>query len=266
MKKITALLLIFVMSLALVSCAVNAQDRDKPIEEKSISIDVTARIDAKNPEAVPGGGPLVDMMAPYKTEEEKYEASEVVVRAKVLSANYVLDKHASLSTKSTLKILQSYKGGLKVGEVLTVWELEGFIPSDVFSKAISLDKFGKIPTGEMKSELVDHRAYDFKVMEKDEEVILYLAKVPEYAELGAEYGDNCYGLVRMWQGKLLYDENYDAYIPYVPLEELAPASAYKTDIKSKYSVAQYGKNENGVQARIFTLEEFNEFAESMNNR
>lgn len=267
MKKTISVFLAAALALTLAACGAkeNGGTNLKISGENSApaAVDITSPVKAKADGAVLTEGGDLSMRSPYKTEAEKYEASTEVIRGRVISSEYVLERAATVFTKSTVEILQSYKGSLAAGDIIQVREMGGFIPNDVYVKAIHKEKFGEDLKGEISTEILDKRFYGAKVMEKDEEVILYLSKIPKDAKLEEEYGDNCYGLLRVWQGKLLYNEEYDAYIPFVPEEELAPKSECE-NISAKYAPARYGTLKNGIQPRIFTLEEFNAFAEEMN--
>lgn len=270
MKKIISLIMTAVLSVTFAACGIKNNDTNTKQKINTnnqindFSVDVVSPVKAKDEASIMQNSGELSMVSPIKTEEEKFEKAEIIIRGKVKASKYVLSRPAGLvSTKATVEVLQSYKGDLKVGEVITTRELGGFIPNDVYAKAIHKEKFGEDLKGEISKEILDKRFYGAKVMEKDEEVILYLSKIPKDAKLEEEYGDNCYGLVRAWQGKLLYNEEYDAYIPFVPEEELAPKSECE-NISAKYAPARYGTLKNGIQPRIFTLEEFNAFAEEMN--
>lgn len=215
-------------------------------------VDITGAVAAKQKSATQSQSGIADMVSPYKTDKDKLAVSGVcVIRGKVESTQYVLDGSTVL-TKSKLIIEESFKGELQVGSEIFVRELGGFVPSDVLNNAISKEKFGISSNADSDSEIIDVRIEDFKVMEKDEEVILFIVPI----ENASDEFSGCYDLLRLWQGKLLFDSSCGAYVPYVPEDELS------NDIKdnsAKIKIKSNGKKPDGVQARIYTLDEFREF-------
>ncbi|MGN1479792.1 MAG: hypothetical protein ACI4XH_08495 [Acutalibacteraceae bacterium] len=215
-------------------------------------VDITGAVAAKQKSATQSQSGIADMVSPYKTDKDKLAVSGVcVIRGKVESTQYVLDGSTVL-TKSKVIIEESFKGELQVGEGVYVRELGGFVPSDVLNDAISKEKFGTSGNAESDSQIIDVRIENFKVMEKDEEVILFIVPI----ENASDEFDGCYDLLRLWQGKLLYDSSCGAYVPYVPEYELS--SEIKDD-SAKIKIKNYGQSPDGVQARIYTLDEFREF-------
>ncbi|MGN1169353.1 MAG: hypothetical protein ACI4RB_04450 [Acutalibacteraceae bacterium] len=219
---------------------------------QSTGIDITGAVAAKQSTAVQSAGGKADMVSPYKTDKDKIAVSRVcVIRGKVESTQYVLDGSTVL-TKSKVIIEESFKGELKAGDEIYVRELGGFVPSDVLNDAISKEKFGISGNTDSDLQIVDVRIENFKVMEKDEEVILFIIPIDNASD---EF-DGCYDLLRLWQGKLLFDSSCGAYVPYVPEYELS--SDIKDD-SAKIRIKCNGQNPDGVQARIYTLDEFREF-------
>lgn len=219
---------------------------------QSTGVDITGAVAAKQSTAVQSAGGKADMVSPYKTDKDKLAVSGVcVIRGKVESTQYVLDGSTVL-TKSKVIIEESFKGELKSGDEIYVRELGGFVPSDVLNDAISKEKFGISGNSDSDSQMIDVRIENFKVMEKDEEVILFIVPIKNASD---EF-DGCYDLLRLWQGKLLFDSSCGAYVPYVPEYELS--SDIKDD-SAKIKIINNGQNPDGVQARIYTLDEFREF-------
>ena len=68
-------------------------------------------------------------------------------------------------------------------------------------------------------------------MEKGEDVILFVYPI-NYSDI-EDFKTDSYQLLRAWQGKLLFNEEYGVYAPYIPENELPY-----------------------VRARSYTLEEF----------
>lgn len=224
------------------------------------SIDVTLAVSAKNDKSLKIDMGDVSMSNPIETDEEKFEiTNSVVLRGKVVNSHYVLDG-STVYTKSEVEIIDCYQGNLAEGDTIFVRELGGFVPSGVYSNAIHSEKYGDniIMDDNVESETLDVRIEDFKVMETSEEVILFLVPVTQSSL--DEFTNGCYDLIRMWQGKLLYDEEYDAYVPYIPEYELASDITNNT---STYQVKNSNSSGGTVQAKIYSLEEFESFAESI---
>lgn len=222
---------------------------------EKVYFDVTATVPAKNVKAGESARSIVDLIPPYKTDKDKLAVNGVcVIRGKVVSSDYLLEG-STVYTKSNVKIEEVFKGNLNNRNTITVREMGGFVPFNVLSRAIEKEKYGT--ETEKKSEytkIIDDRAGEFKVMEKDEEVILFVVPMKN----STKNLKGCYELVRLWQGKLLYNEELDAYVPYIPAEELCKDLH---DEDAKYSIKSVGEadNEYGVQARIYTLDEFRNF-------
>lgn len=223
-------------------------------------IDITMSVSAKNDKSVKIDMGDVSMSSPIVTDEEKFEIeNSVVLRGKVVDSHYVLDG-STVYTKSEVEIIDCYQGNLAEGDTIFVRELGGFVPSDVYSNAIHSEKYGNdiITDDNVESEILDVRIEDFKVLETSEEVILFLVPVTQSGL--DEFTNGCYDLIRMWQGKLLYDEEYDAYVPYIPEYELASEITNNT---STYQVKNSDSSNGTVQAKIYSLEEFESFAETI---
>lgn len=222
---------------------------------EKVYFDVTATVPAKNIKAGEFARSIVDLISPYKTDKDKLAINGVcVIRGKVLSSDYLLEG-SSVYTKSNVKIEEVFKGNLKNGDTITVREMGGFIPSDVLSRVIEKEKYGiETETKSESTKIIDNRADEFKVMERGEEVILFVVPIKNPPKNLKGY----YEPIRLWQGKLLYNSEIDAYIPYVPAYEL---SAKLNDDDATIRVKNVGeaKDDYGVQARIYTLDEFRNF-------
>lgn len=230
MKKILIVFSLITL-LCLTSCSNAAKSNTQPTNtSQNVSIDYTALIPAKmKSTTVPNMG-VGCMIAPYRTDAEMYDVDNaIVIRGEVVDSSYYLDDTASVYTMSEVSIISCYKGDLEESSVIKVREMGGFIPRGVLSNAISLEKFGVESDFKDDTEILDMRDCGNKVMEKGEKVILFLVKA-----------DDFYDPLRAWQGKLLYDEDTQLYVPYVPEEEI--------DL---------------IDAKAYTLEEFESFVETM---
>lgn len=261
MKKIFAILFSVVL---LTSCLVGCQGKkDNPgesstsdsesVSQKNVGYDVTKNVESKTVKGAKKQINTASLISPYKTDEEKLAIKDVcVIRGKVLSSDYFIDEIASVYTKSIVEIEEAFVGVLKTGEKVTIWESGGFVPTVLLSRAIAKEKFGIEPTDEpISNEITDDRLENDKVLEKGEEAILFVVPYGNDSEF---YGS--YGSIRLWQGKMLYDEKLEAYVPYVPADEL---SEELSDNDAKIKIKSVGKAKDGVQARIYTLEEFRSF-------
>ncbi len=253
---------IFIFGFLLVQFGME-NSKDKTVSTSPVQnnfIDVSSPVAAKNNKSIKVDMGDVSMTSPIGTDAEKFAiADSVVLRGKVINSNYVLDG-STVYTKSEVKIIDCYQGNLAKGETVFVRELGGFIPSDVYSNAISVEKYG-IGVGtenHTNRKILDVRIEDFKVMETGEEVILFLVPINQSGL--DEFKNGCYDLIRMWQGKLLYNEKYDAYVPYVPKYELE-SEATKSD--SQYRNKESDVSSGLVQAKAYSLAEFESFAESV---
>ncbi|MCQ2471026.1 MAG: hypothetical protein MJ147_03210 [Clostridia bacterium] len=256
MKKFLAIL--FSMTIAFTFCLVGCKKESKTsgnIQQEKLKItafDITASVPAKNSDSQKSAGGTASLSSPYKTDKDKLSVSGLcVIRGKVIKSDYVLIGSTVL-TKSVVKIEESFKGNLKEGETVCVRELGGFVPTNILSNAINNEKNSlNNPAPKPSSDITDERINDFKVMEKDEEVILFITPI----ENAPKEFEGCYDLLRMWQGKLLYNEDCGAYIPYVPAEELCTNQTSSLKMK----VEEKGQDPDGIQASIYTLDEFRSF-------
>lgn len=259
MKKLMSLIFAGLFIFSAFGCqADNTLNAAIPDASENNSVDVTKSVAAKTADAVLKDGGEVSMVSPYKTDAEKFEADDAIVaRGKVQSTSYVLDG-STVYTKSEIKIVKCYQGGLQADDVISVREMGGFIPSDVYEDAVYKKKFGTAaPESDEAVKTYDIRIENFKVMEQDEDVILFLVPIKDSSL--TEFKTNSYDLIRMWQGKLLYDESYEAYVPYIPAEELS--NTVNVNQSAKFSIAKAGNASDCIQARIYTLSEFEAFAD-----
>lgn len=200
--------------------------------------EITKVVPARQSGAVNCNSNTLDIMAPIRTDEEKFNRPDVtVIRGTVVKSHYVLgDKETVyVYTKSKVKVLKCYKGSLSEGDTVTVKENGGFIPSDIYENAIHREKYGTDAAVQKEPALLDIRSFNYKVLEEGEDVILFL--VPYTLAQADEFKGECYEPLRFWQGKLLFNEKEGAYIPYVPEDMLSD-----------------------VVAKTYTLEEFEAFA------
>lgn len=184
--------------------------------ETETTIDFSAVVPAKSKNAIMTNMGDLCLSSPYTTDRGKLDAAEEVLRGTVVSTQTVLDG-STVFTKSQVKVEESYKGNVKVGSVITVKELGGFISENEYNDAISMEKFGVQAEQSEDNEILDVRVNGFKVMEKDESVILFLVSVNNSTL--DEFKGVCYEPLRVWQGKLLFNEKTKKYTPYVPKEE-----------------------------------------------
>lgn len=225
MKKIIAAVLCILISLCLCACKDSGTKEDdatqNPVSDSNVSVkvDYSQAVPAKQKNTVRYTESSLSMATePIKNDAEMFEASPVVIHGKVLETNYLL-KGSEVFTKSEVSVVECYKGGLKKGQVIKIREIGGFVPSDVLDNAIALEKTGKkANTQKSKKVIYDIRVKDNKVMEKGEDVILFVYPI-DYSDF-EEFKTDSYQLVRVWQGKLLLDEKTGLYNPYIPKDEL----------------------------------------------
>ncbi|MCM1544433.1 MAG: hypothetical protein NC110_03955 [Ruminococcus sp.] len=243
MKKIIALIILVIMAFSFCACKsnkpINANDEtsDTSQSENQITkLDFTAAVPAKTENAVRYTSSSLSMaLPPLTNEKEMYDESPIVFRGKVVGTDYLL-KGSEVYTKSEVEVLETYKGNLKKGQIIKIRELGGFVPSDVFDNALSIEKFGTpMEATKSKKVIYDIRIEDNKVMENDEDVILFVYPI-DYSDF-KEFQTNSYQLIRGWQGKLLFNEKLGVYAPYVSEKEA-----------------------NIVEAKCYTLSEFQSFA------
>ncbi len=232
---------------------------DRNSVQQKTEIDITAYVPAKNKNAIQTKSSELSTVHPYENDEEKFQVeNSSVIYGEVLNTNYVLNG-STVFTKSEVKVIKCYKGQFETDEVICVKELGGFVPSDVMSNAISMEKFGVEARDTNENvELLDIRAENFKVMEQGEKVILFIVPV---TSTDNEAFENCYELIRLWQGKLLYEEELGAFIPYCPAWDLDKDN--KADSSASVKVKSTGECDGGVQARAYTLSEFEFFAQQI---
>ncbi len=259
-KQKKSALIIPMLTILIVALFINAFNGDNSsLPQNAAEFDATEEITAKAAHSVKAVSGVPDMISPYKTDEEKFHVKKsVVLRGCVTDTRYVLEG-STVYTKSEVKIIETYKGEFEKGDLIHVRELGGFIPSDVMRSAISAEKFGLAPEkNEEESELLDIRAAGFKVMEKGEEVILFLLPITKTDNKDFE---NCYELLRLWQGKLLYEEEYNAFMPYCPSWDLAESN--EANRYATVKIKNVGENVHGAEARAYTLEEFQLLAKNI---
>ncbi len=200
--------------------------------------EITKAVSAKQSGTVKCNTNMLDIMKPIRTDEEKFNRPDVsVIHGIVTKSHYVLEQEDSVTvvTKSEVKVLKCYKGSIKEGTTVTVREMGGFIPSDIYENAIHREKYGTDAAKAEEVTILDIRSLNYKVLEEGEDVILFL--IPYNYERAEEFKGECYGMVGFWQGKLLFNEKAGAYIPFVPEDMLSD-----------------------VDAKAYTLEEFEAFA------
>lgn len=241
MKKVLVLICSIIILSLLCAChnsdkKVNVSLQNTSQENISVNIDYSAAVPAKQKNTVRyTESSLCMATGPLKNDTEMFRESQVVIRGKVVATDYILDG-SEVFTKSEVKVEECYKGDLKKGQVIKIREIGGFVPSDIFDNALSMEKFGKkAASNATKKTIYDIRVYDNKVMEAGEDVILFVYPV-DYSDY-EEFKTNSYQLVRGCQGKLLFDESKGVYSPYLPKNEL-----------------EY------VEAKSYTLNEFDNFA------
>ncbi len=233
MKKIA--ITVFSLLFIIVTCACTSNIMTLSFNLNTF--DVTENVQSKHKNSIQKEMGIASMAAPYINDKDIYENAENVVRGKVVSTETILDG-STVFTKSNILIEQCYKGNLQKGNKIFVKELGGFISSGSLSKAIALEKFGEYSYINESSKILDLRISGYKVMEKDEEVILFL--VPVKNSTIKEFQTNTYEPLRLWQGKLLYNTEYNVYAPYIPSDEV------------KF-----------IDYRMYTLNEFDEFARAL---
>ena len=187
------------------------------IEAQNESIDYSALVPAKEGEVKLQSMGTADLTKPYETVEDAIAAAEVICLGTVETAEYVLDG-STVYTKSVLTVEKSYKGDLTAGDEIVVKELDGFIPSDKYNEAVQLEKYGEAEEYSGDVETLDIRLNGYKVLEKGERVILLLLENNKLTHEGFE--GTTYESIRLWQGKYLYDEAKDLFIPYIPEDEI----------------------------------------------
>lgn len=270
-KLIFAMALCLAVSLAASACTGPAGDSASTPETsqtavseaaspKVETIDFSAVVPARNEQAVLQNAGSPSLISPYRNDAEKFaKEGSVVVGGMVESSHYVLDG-STVHTKSEVRILESYQGNLQEGEVIGVRELGGFIPSDVLTTAIMEQKYGSAPAYEGGVEILDIRYENFKVMEEGEEVILFL--VPITRQVQEEF-EGCYDLIRVWQGKLLFMEESNEFVPYMPEEELMILEKEAQAAQPVAADNAVGSEEEYPPLRSYTREEFAAFAEEV---
>ncbi len=202
------------------------------------AFDVTANVPAKINNSLQTQMGEASMASPIANDTEKYKIADAVIMGKVISTETVLDG-STVFTKSKVEISESYKGNLKKGDSIYVKELGGFIGSNELSDAITLEKFGKASSDKKaENQILDLRVNGYKVLEKDEKVILFLVFVKD-SDM-EEFKTNTYEPIRLWQGKLLYNDEYGIFAPYIPSDEV-----------------------DMIEYKTYKTNEFNSFAESI---
>lgn len=193
----------------------------------------SAVVPAKKSNAKPVSLGEASMASPYPNDAAKLKAATAVIAGTVELTETVLDG-SDVFTKSQVRVDRCYKGTLAKGSSIYVKELGGFVSSKEYGNAISVEKFNAETQDKAKDEMLDIRLNGSKVMEKGEKVIIFL--VPVKGSTINEFKQNCYEPLRVWQGKLLLNEESGKYIPYVPSEEaaLVEASEYTAKSFSKF--------------------------------
>lgn len=228
-------------------------------ESAKIMIDVTKEVEAKNKNAVKSDYGEASMTAPFSSVEEVYDYASNVIRARVMTSGYRLNG-PSVYTLSEIEILDVYKGNMKPGERIHVMELGGFVPQGVLKNAVAIEKTGKeAEKSEGDDVLLDVRLHGYKVLEEGEEAILFLARELDNRKPEL-YPEKTYSLVRVWQGKLLYSEETELYVPYIPKEELANVLP-EQEKDLPYRISGTGTMENGIIPAVFSLSDFAAFCE-----
>lgn len=235
MKRITVIALI-VLVILLSGCQQKKTEGTIVAENKidSNAFDYSKEVSAKQQNTVRYGNGSASMIPPARDDVELFRGSSVVIRGQVIRTDYIL-KGSSVYTKVEVKVIHCYKGNLETGDIIKIRQMGGFIPSEIYDNALSMDKFGKPAESSANQVIYDIRVEGFKVMEQGEEVILFLLPI-ERTDLDV-FKDGGYQLLRGWQGELLFHEDAGVYAPYLPAGEL-----------------------EFVKARTYTLEEFEAFA------
>lgn len=239
MKKTSIVIIGIIISLCFCACGQSGKEENKTtqnlVSESNVSVkfDYSQAIPAKQKNTVRYTESSLSMaVEPIKNDSEMFEMSPIVIHGKVVGTDYLL-KGSEVYTKSEVSVIECYKGDLKKGEVIKIREIGGFVPSDVFDNALSLEKNGKeIEQKSKKQVIYDIRVKDNKVMEVGEDVILFVYPI-DYSDF-EDFKSNSYQLVRVWQGKLLLDEKTGLYNPYLPKDELKYVDA------RSYSINEFG--------------------------
>lgn len=179
-------------------------DLSKPLPSKQLN---TVRYDMGD----------LSMIAPIKTDEEKVQQSEVIIRGIVTKTQYAFQNNF-LFSKDEIRVLQCYKGAIRENESIIVAQMGGFVPADIYRNTVLKNKFGKEAQQVDPGIIYDIRTHGFKAMEEGENVILFLNSIDQNEYKGFE--DVEYVLVREWQGELLFNEEAGLFLPYIPKEEL----------------------------------------------
>lgn len=225
MKKICALL-ICIISVCMFSACNNIgtlEDNVKQSEalEKTISnnIDLSKSIQPKCLGAERYTESSLSLTTgPIKNIQEMINSTPVIVWGNVNRTEYLLNG-SEVYTMSEVAILECFKGGLKENDVIRIREIGGFVPCTEFDDALSLEKYGKKTSSSAENGArYDIRVKDYKVMEPGEQVLLFLYPI-KYSSF-SEFQTNSYETTRVWQGKLLLDEEKGLFYPYIPKEEL----------------------------------------------
>ena len=261
MKKFFISLIVFSVVASLFFVSSKSQSTSGDATEKMKTIEVTSYVKSTKNGVIKENMGSLNMVTPIKTDEEKIKDTRtVVIHGTVTATEYVLDG-STVYTKSEVEVLDCYKGDFSGGDKVYVREIGGFIRADVYNNAICMEKYGVGYNGEKNGELLDVRVNDFKVMEKDEEVILFLVPIESTTLKAFENG--CYDLLRVWQGKLLYNDETELFVPYVPAEELASISVLSEKENTTYQV-ESAKSETGtIEASVYSLDEFERFVSSV---
>lgn len=241
MKKTIAIILCVFISLCFCACKESKTNENTSKESEatqntasesnaSVKVDYSQAVPAKQKNTVRYTESSLSVATePIKNDAEMFEKSPVVLHGKVLEAKYLL-KGSEVYTKSEVSVVECFKGNLKKGQVIKIREIGGFVPSDVFDNALALEKTGNEAKAEKSKQVIyDIRVKENKVMEKGEDVILFVYPI-DYSDF-EEFKTDSYQLVRAWQGKLLLDEKTGLYNPYVPSDELeyVEAKSYTSD-------------------------------------
>lgn len=220
MKKLAVIIISLILTLSLfAACSkkeVTTQDETTTQNAQNVAFDCTKTVPSKAENADLVNIGTLELEKAYSNSQEVANAADFVIRGKVEETEFVLDG-STVFTKSTVLIEESYKGSLKKGAKIFVKELGGFVDSDIYANAVSVEKYGKPVEKSNSSELLDLRVDGYKVMEKGESVVLFLVKTTE-SEL-EQFKKDTFEPIRAWQGKLLYHEEIDAYAPFIPKAE-----------------------------------------------
>lgn len=231
MKKVSIIILSVILVLSLFAACGEKGDTNKDVNNttlaaQDVAFNCTNSVASKTKAKEIVNAGTLELTEAYENSVEVAKVADYVIKGKVKETEYVLDG-STVFTKSTVVVENSIKGALKEGDEIYVKELGGFVESDVYANAISVEKYGEEVEVGNNSEILDLRVDGYKVMEKDETVVLFLVKTTG-SELEA-FQNNTYEPVRAWQGKLLYHEEISAYAPYIPEneKELIKAETYK---------------------------------------